>query len=153
MEEQPVDPHTLIGDRVVGVTVGWHVYEGEREAARYILRLSTVAVEPTLHGNGSLDLVATVVPADFDMQEHGRYEFREDTSGGALTRLVGRAITGVAVIRRGGVDVGVRLRSEDALAVLANVGDEVFVSGGERSGGLRRRRDRVARRALSAVRR
>jgi hypothetical protein len=130
--EGVVDPATLIGDHLTSVTVGWHVHNDARQAVEYFLRLAS-GVEVKVHtaGDRSLVLLRASPPADFDMQNYGRFEFRDLVRDSPLAAALGRQLTAVDRICWRDTVVGLRLRAGEVTAVLANEGDEVFVSAGD----------------------
>ena len=78
----------------------------------------------------SIVLIPGPVPADFDMEEYGRYEYREAPKDHPTSLLLDQPITGVDQVRWRRGDVGLRLRVNDRVVVIANEADEVFVSDG-----------------------
>src|SRR5262249_5089381 len=127
-----VDPSTLIGDRLLGVTVGWHVHGANRVAVQYFLRFEN-ATDLQVHpaGDGSITLLAQTAPADFEMDDYGRFEFRELDFESPLAAMLGKAVVRVDRLQWQGHDCGLRLHADGAVVVMANEGDETFVSNGD----------------------
>ena len=126
-----VDPETLIGDRLVGVTIGWHVLGSERRPVLYFLCFASGFVEVRTEGSGAIGFWNEAPPSDFDMEQYGRFEFSDADARGPFGPLLGSPILGVDSIRWRGAEVGVRLVGDGALVAIANEGDEVFISAGD----------------------
>lgn len=113
------------------MTIGWHRHQRSRSLSRVFLRLADgVDVEACTAGTGALLLLRQPVPADFDMDEYGRYEFRDADSDVPVALLVGKTIDSVEGIRWRDTVVGYRLTTNSGVVILANEVDEVFMSDG-----------------------
>lgn len=131
MHTDPIDPGDLVGQRVESVTIGWHCHENSRSLSRLFLRLAGgIDVEAHTEGTGALLLLRRPVPADFDMGEYGRYEFRDADQGNPVALLVGQTIDSVEAIRSRDTVVGYRLTTNSGEITLANEADKVFMSDG-----------------------
>jgi hypothetical protein len=126
-----VDPSDLIGERISTVVVGWHVYGSDRSSGRLFFRLENgIDIEAHTKGDGSLELLQCPVPADFSMDEYGKWEFRAVAIDHPAARLVGQRLATVERIRWRDTVVGLRLGTDEGIVVLANEADEVFASDG-----------------------
>jgi hypothetical protein len=128
-----IEPAQLEGQRVVDVTLGWHIHGDHEEPVLYFLWLGDGEhVELHTPGDGSIALRRGTAPTDFDMGDYGRFEFRTADARSPIRALVGRKITRVQRIRWRGHDVGLRMRADDdAVVIVANEADEVFTSDGQ----------------------
>ncbi len=131
MRSEQLDPGELLGERVDSVIVGWHCHESNRSTSRLFLRLANgTDVEAHTAGTGALALLRRPVPADFDMDEYGRYEFRDADATEPAALLGGETIDNVEVIKWRDTVIGYRLTTKGGQVILANQADEVFTSDG-----------------------
>ena len=108
--------------------IGWFVFGSEREPSRLLLELDGAETVEVHTGPFRLDLGA--VPADFDMAEYGRYEFGPVPEDHVLTPLLGWRISRVRTIAWRDSVVGIVVDAGGHTALMADLGDEVFVSSG-----------------------
>lgn len=126
-----VDPSDLIGERISAVVVGCHVYGSDRSVRRLFLQFENgIDIEAYTKGDGSLALLQRAVPADFSMDEYGKWEFWPAAADHPAAQLVGKRLATVERIRWRDTVVGLRLGTEVGIVVLLNEADEVFASDG-----------------------
>ena len=120
MIERNVDPTSLVGDRLVGVTVAWGVSGVERRPGSYLLRFeSGVELTPTLSADATIERVADASRSVAHDRE--RLELEAIETYPALTGVVGETIVGVdRVWWLGGGGTGLRFRVADGALVIAH---------------------------------
>lgn len=129
---ETVDPSNLVGCTLTGAIVGWHQFEASRTRARLFLEAGdSIVFEVQTAGSGSLELIRTTTPTDFDMEELGSFVFAPADSDDLVHGLLGNPLLAVRPIRWRGVVVGLRFEAENMTIVLFNEADEIFTSDGE----------------------
>ncbi|CAN5647427.1 hypothetical protein BH24ACT4_BH24ACT4_15980 [soil metagenome] len=131
MTRHLVDARELIGRHLTSAIVGWHIHGASRTEELLYLRGDRDLYEVCTIGDGSLQLDGPkVAPQDFDMDAYGSFALEPVDHGHVLHPLLGSTIHRVRLLRRDQTTIGWRLETDAGPVILANLGDDIFLSTG-----------------------
>jgi hypothetical protein len=128
-ESDSIDPDSLVGRRVEGVTASWssHV-SGTRDLIHAWLRVAGLG-EVRIHTLNGIQLDLSEVYAPYDMPELGTHVVLEAWTPAQLGGLVGQVIEQVQRLRVEGYgfQIGIALVTDMSAVAIVDVGDDLVI--------------------------
>ena len=125
-----MDPKSLVGHTLDGVSSSWHEFEGRRSAQPVHVWLSLDGLANLrLHTLNGLVITPGDVDEPYDMEEYGRL-LVEESGPTALIERVGERVEAMSRLHQSppGATVGIVLHFQRGSVGIADLGDDLIVA-------------------------